>query len=72
MDTAADFAQRIARNAPLAVQAAKELAVRSRDSDLATGLRLEQLMLRVLQDSNDVREGTTAFQEKRAPSFSGR
>jgi E-phenylitaconyl-CoA hydratase len=72
MDTATDFAQRIARNAPLAVQAAKELAVRSRDSDLATGLRLEQLMLRVLQDSDDVREGTTAFQEKRAPSFSGR
>ena len=72
MGTATEFAQRIARNAPLAVQAAKELAVRSRDSDLATGLRLEQLMLRVLQDSDDVREGTAAFREKRAPTFSGR
>lgn len=71
MATASEFAQRIARNAPLAVQAAKELAVRSRDSDLATGLRLEQLMLRVLQDSDDVREGTAAFREKRVPSFSG-
>ena len=72
METATDIAQRLARNAPLAVQAAKELAVRSRDTDLATGLRLEQLMLRVLQDSEDVREGTTAFKEKRAPSFTGR
>jgi len=72
MSTARDFADRLARNAPLAVQAAKELAVRSRDMDLATGLRMEQVMLRVLQQSEDVREGTTAFAEKRTPSFSGR
>jgi len=72
MSTARDFADRLARNAPLAVQAAKELAVRSRDMDLATGLRMEQVMLRVLQQSEDVREGTTAFSEKRAPTFQGR
>jgi len=72
MDTARDFAARLARNAPLAVQAAKELAVRSRDVDLKTGLRLEELFLRLLQGSEDVREGTTAFAEKRTPSFSGR
>lgn len=72
MPIARDFATRLARNAPLAVQAAKELAVRSRDMDLATGLRIEQVMLRVLQGSEDVREGTTAFSEKRAPSFTGR
>lgn len=72
MDTARDFAHRLAANAPLAVQAAKELAVRSRDMDLATGLRLEQVMLRLLQGSEDVREGTTAFAEKRVPEFRGR
>ena len=72
METALDIAQRLARNAPLAVQAAKELAVRSRDTDIATGLRMEQVMLRVLQESEDVKEGTAAFKEKRAPSFSGR
>ena len=72
MATARDYATRLARNAPLAVQAAKEPALRSRDVDLPAGLRLEQVMLRVLQGSEDVREGTTAFGEKRAPSFTGR
>jgi E-phenylitaconyl-CoA hydratase len=71
MDAARDYAQRLARNAPLAVQSAKELALRSRDVDLPTGLRLEQLMLRLLQSSQDVAEGTTAFAQKRAPEFTG-
>lgn len=71
MSTAMQYAQRLAANAPLAVQSAKELALRSRDVDLATGLRMEQMMLRLLQTSNDVVEGTTAFAQKRAPSFKG-
>jgi len=72
MDTAYGFARRLAANAPLAVQAAKELAVRSRDLDLASGLRLEQLMLRVLQESEDIQEGVAAFKEKRSPRYQGR
>ncbi|KUL96465.1 enoyl-CoA hydratase [Bosea sp. WAO] len=71
MPTALAYARRIAENAPLAVQAAKELALRSRDVDLATGLRLEQLMLRLLQTSADAREGSDAFGEKRPPRFTG-
>ena len=72
METARAYATRIAGNAPLAVQAAKELAIRSRDVDLATGLRLEQLMLRHLQGTEDVQEGARAFAEKRPPRFQGR
>ncbi|VTU32101.1 enoyl-CoA hydratase/isomerase family protein [Variovorax sp. PBL-E5] len=72
METALAFAHRLVRNAPLAVQAAKELAIRSRDVDLATGLRLEQIMLRLLQGTEDVAEGTRAFAEKRQPEFTGR
>jgi E-phenylitaconyl-CoA hydratase len=72
MASAMDYAKRIAANAPLAVQAAKELALRSRDLDLASGLRMEQLFLRLLQDSEDVQEGTAAFAAKRKPQFKGR
>lgn len=72
LPAALSYARRLAANAPLAVQAAKELAIRSRDADLATGLRLEQLFLRLLQDSEDVGEGTQAFAERRAPRFQGR
>jgi E-phenylitaconyl-CoA hydratase len=72
MDTALETARRIAANGPLGVQAAKELAVRSRDLDLVSGLRLEATMLRLLQTSEDVQEGTKAFTEKRTPNFKGR
>ena len=72
METAMDYAERIAANAPLAVQAAKELALRSRDMDLVSGLRLEQTMNRLLMFSADAREGPAAFAEKRRPEFEGR
>ena len=72
MDTARAYADKIAANAPLAVQAAKELAVRSRDMSLADGLRMEQMVNRILQGSADVQEGRAAFAEKRPPRFGGR
>jgi enoyl-CoA hydratase/carnithine racemase len=72
MATAQDYAKRIAANAPLAVQAAKELALRSRDTDLASGLRLEQVMNRMLMATEDAVEGPAAFREKRPARFKGR
>lgn len=71
METAMDYAHRIAANAPLAVRAIKELAYRSRDLDLAAGLRLEQVIARVVRGSDDAREGAQAFAEKRPPNFTG-
>ena len=72
MNTALDYARRIAANAPLAVQAAKELALRGRDLDLASGLRLEQIMNRMLMATEDASEGPAAFAEKRPAQFKGR
>jgi E-phenylitaconyl-CoA hydratase len=72
MDSAMAYARRIAANAPLAVQAAKELALRSRDMDLNTGLRVEQLVQRLLQSTEDAVEGPTAFAEKRPARFQGK
>mgnify|MGYP001366503610 FL=1 len=72
IDTAMATARKIAANAPLAVQASKELALRSRDVDTATGLRIEQLMGRLLRETEDGKEGPRAFAEKRPPRFEGR
>jgi enoyl-CoA hydratase/carnithine racemase len=72
LGVAHDYARRIAANAPLAVQAAKELALRSRDLDLASGLRLEQVMNRMLMATEDAREGPAAFAAKRPAAFKGR
>lgn len=66
------YARRIAANAPLALQAAKELALRSRDMDLPTGLRMEQFINRILHHSEDTAIAKAAFAEKRTPTFVGR
>lgn len=71
MPTARAYAAKIAANAPLAVQAAKELAVRSREMDRTTGLRFEALINRMLQFSEDAKEGPAAFAAKRPPAFKG-
>jgi enoyl-CoA hydratase/carnithine racemase len=71
MGVTQDMARRIGENAPLAVQAAKELAVRAGDMDLATGLRMEQMVNRLLHQSKDTLEAKTAFSERRRPHFEG-
>lgn len=72
MVTARGYAEAISRNAPLAVQATKELALRARDASLADGIRMEQMTSALLEQlSADVQEGRTAFMEKRSPDFHG-
>ena len=71
METALDLARRIAANAPLAVQAAKELALRGSEQGLAAGLRFEQFVQHILQRTEDAAEGRQAFADKRAPRFTG-
>jgi E-phenylitaconyl-CoA hydratase len=70
--TARRYAEKLAANAPLAVQAAKELALRSRDVDLLTGLRIEQMINRFLMSTSDAAEGAAAFSQKRPAKFVGR
>jgi len=66
------YARRIAENAPLAVQATKELAIRSRSLPLSEGIRMEMLANRMLTYTEDAAEGPAAFKEKRKPNFKGR
>jgi E-phenylitaconyl-CoA hydratase len=65
------YARKISKIAPLAAQASKELALRARDMPLGVGLRMEQLVNRILGATDDSREGGQAFSEKRPPVFKG-
>lgn len=71
LETAYAYARKIASNAPLAVQAAKELALRARDVDIQTGLRIEAVINRMLMQTEDAKEGPAAFAAKRPANFKG-
>lgn len=71
LTTSLELAREIVANAPLAVQASKEMALRSRDVDRQTGLRLEQAIGQLLQYTDDAKEGPAAFAERRSPHFKG-
>ncbi len=61
LPTALECAERIAALPTGAVQASKELALRSRDMDRSTGLRMEMTMLRMLNAMGDAVERKEAF-----------
>ena len=69
LNSACEYALKIAKNAPLAVQATKELALRAREMSLSEGLRMEQFTNRMLSQTDDAKEGRAAFKEKRDPVF---
>jgi E-phenylitaconyl-CoA hydratase len=71
-ETAINLARAMAANAPLAMTAAKRLAMTGRELPLAGGLELERQAFGVLRDSEDRLEGRRAFSDKRAPVFRGR
>lgn len=72
MPAALALAERICRNGPLAVRAAKEAVYRGLHLPLDEALRLEQLLAEPVRQSEDAQEGPRAFAEKRKPVFKGR
>jgi enoyl-CoA hydratase/carnithine racemase len=64
-----EVAQRIARYAPLAVRAAREVAYASADLTLDQSLRFGAPLRWIIQQTEDAKEGPRAFNEKREPEY---
>jgi enoyl-CoA hydratase len=63
------LAARIARNAPLAVTAAKRAVDLGLQTGVVEGHRIEAALFAPLTDSSDFQEGVRAFFDKREPKF---
>lgn len=72
MPTALEIARTIASNAPLAVRASKEAALRGLSVPLDEGLRIEAFLSQIIQRTEDAREGPLAFAQKRKAEYKGR
>lgn len=72
MEEAESLAATISEHGPLAVRACLEAVTRGARLPLEDGLALEAELFAGLFATEDVREGTRAFLEKRAPLFKGR
>jgi enoyl-CoA hydratase len=68
---AESLANEIANLAPLAIRACLEAVIKGADLPLDEGLALETQLFASLFATEDVREGTRAFLEKRKPVFKG-
>jgi enoyl-CoA hydratase len=71
MSEAESLGNEIAKLAPLAISACLQAVVHGLELPLAEGLDLETKLFAKLFASNDMREGTRAFLEKRNPVFNG-
>src|SRR3546814_26256 len=71
LDQAIALAEQIATRPQLAIAYVKEAATAGIGMDLASGLKLEKSLFALLTTTNDRAEAAAAFQEKRAPRFTG-
>jgi enoyl-CoA hydratase len=71
LEVAIDYANRIGTKGPLALRLAKAVVNKGIDIELDTALYLEKLAQTILIGSEDKKEGTQAFLDKRTPHFEG-
>lgn len=71
MTEAKALARRITKNGPVAVRLALESIYRAVDTSTAEALTFESSLFGLLSSTDDMKEGMTAFLEKRAAEFRG-
>jgi len=72
VDAAIALAERVAKNAPLAVAASKKLVrAASEGYDEETLWKMQEPLQKTVFTSNDAKEGPKAFAEKREPNWTG-
>lgn len=71
LETAKELAAVILRNGPVALALAKEAVGRGENLDLQEALEIEADLFGLACATQDMREGTRAFLEKRTPQFRG-
>jgi enoyl-CoA hydratase len=72
MDEVKTFAATLAGRAPIAVRLAMDAINRGVELPFADGCALEATLFGLSAATDDMKEGTRAFLEKRAPQFTGR
>jgi enoyl-CoA hydratase/carnithine racemase len=72
MPTARAWAERLAAGPPIAIRITKRMMYKQQTMDLENALEDAALGTMVVNYCEDVKEGTTAFHEKRKPEFKGR
>jgi enoyl-CoA hydratase/carnithine racemase len=72
MDRAETVLKKIFANAPLSVKYALEAVNKGLETSVAEGLLLEASLFAVCASTDDKKEGTSAFLEKRTPKFQGK
>jgi enoyl-CoA hydratase/carnithine racemase len=72
LSTAREWAAKICKNSPLAVQRAKEAMIRGKNMALEDGLSLELAFFEEMLQSEDYHEGLRALDEERKPEYKGR
>ncbi len=71
-DRVQELAKQLAEGPPLAIRMAKRMMYKQREMTLANALEDAALSVMITNSSEDVREGSRAFREKRKPVFKGR
>lgn len=72
LPTARRLAEIMSANSPLAMRKAKEAMIASSGKTLDDAFGIEDQCIKVLLRSEDAKEGSRAFMEKRKPNFTGR